>query len=90
MTSKPSCPRGRTCASADLLEEGVSRRSYPEALRRHGERFGWECVQEIADFYGVDLTATTKTNRGRGRATGTRGLKRVDTLLNEDDLGQSS
>jgi hypothetical protein len=62
----------------------------PEALRRHGERLGWEGVQEVADAYSVDLTATTKTNRGRGRATGTRGLKQIDKLLSEDDLKGSA
>jgi hypothetical protein len=32
----------------------------PERLRRHAERFGAEGIEEIADAYGVDLTATTR------------------------------
>lgn len=52
----------------------------PEALRRHGERFGPEGVQQIADVYGVDLTVTTRTQRGKGRKTGKRGLKQADRL----------
>jgi hypothetical protein len=42
----------------------------PEGLRRHAQRFGAECVQEIADAYGVDLTATTEARTPKRLSAG--------------------
>jgi hypothetical protein len=40
----------------------------PEGLQRHAEKFGMEAVQEVADMYGVDLTARTEIRRPQASA----------------------
>jgi hypothetical protein len=44
----------------------------PEGLRRHSEKFGPEGVKEIADVYGVDLTAVTQARKPKRLSAGKR------------------
>jgi hypothetical protein len=63
----------------------------PEGLRRQIERFGPECVQEIADTYRVDLTATTKARVPKRLSSGKskRAVERARSLTQEVLVGSA-
>jgi len=59
----------------------------PEGLRRHSERFGPKSVEEIAEAYGVDLTATTPARKPKRLSAGKskRAVDRAHALLTPDE-----
>jgi hypothetical protein len=84
--NKPKQGEGKVVLVEDLPAPA------PEELRRHAHRFGSECVQEVADAYGVDLAASTEA-RKRKRLTATRSKRATararQVITEEAALGQA-